>query len=77
VGSPDTVAERIGELYQELGFGNFQLVTGFLGNLPQADVVKTLELFSAEVRPRFERALAQPETAQPGSESVPRSVVWS
>ena len=74
MGSPEAVAERIAELYQESGFGNFKLVTGFLGNLPQAGVVETLELFAAEVRSRFERALAEPETAQPGSEPVPRSV---
>jgi len=54
VGSPDTVAERIAELHEELGFGNFMLVTGFLGNLPQQDVVRTLELFAKEVRPRFQ-----------------------
>jgi alkanesulfonate monooxygenase SsuD/methylene tetrahydromethanopterin reductase-like flavin-dependent oxidoreductase (luciferase family) len=54
VGNPDTVAERIAELHEELGFGNFMLVTGFLGNLPQQDVVRTLELFAKEVRPRFQ-----------------------
>ena len=53
VGSPDTVAERIIALHDELGFGNFMLVTGFLGNLPQAEVIRTLELFAREVRPRF------------------------
>jgi alkanesulfonate monooxygenase SsuD/methylene tetrahydromethanopterin reductase-like flavin-dependent oxidoreductase (luciferase family) len=35
VGCPDTVAERIAALHEEFGFGNFMLVTGFLGNLPQ------------------------------------------
>jgi alkanesulfonate monooxygenase SsuD/methylene tetrahydromethanopterin reductase-like flavin-dependent oxidoreductase (luciferase family) len=55
VGSPDTVAERIAALYAEFGFGNFMLVTGFLGNLPQEHVVRTLELFAREVRPRFQR----------------------
>jgi alkanesulfonate monooxygenase SsuD/methylene tetrahydromethanopterin reductase-like flavin-dependent oxidoreductase (luciferase family) len=54
VGSPDTVAERIAALHEELGFGNFMLVTGFLGNVPQPDVVKTLELFAKEVMPRFQ-----------------------
>jgi alkanesulfonate monooxygenase SsuD/methylene tetrahydromethanopterin reductase-like flavin-dependent oxidoreductase (luciferase family) len=57
VGSPDTVAERITALHAEFGFGNFMLVTGFLGNLPQEDVVGTLELFAREVRPRFQRTL--------------------
>ena len=54
VGSPDTVAARIAALHDELGFGNFMLVTGFLGNLPQDEVIRTLELFASEVRPRFQ-----------------------
>jgi alkanesulfonate monooxygenase SsuD/methylene tetrahydromethanopterin reductase-like flavin-dependent oxidoreductase (luciferase family) len=54
VGSPDTVAARIAELHQEFGFGSLQLVTGFLGNLPQEDVVRTLELVASEVRPHFD-----------------------
>jgi alkanesulfonate monooxygenase SsuD/methylene tetrahydromethanopterin reductase-like flavin-dependent oxidoreductase (luciferase family) len=54
VGSPDTVTERITALHEELGFGNFMLVTGFLGNLPQQDVVRTLKLFAKEVMPRFQ-----------------------
>jgi alkanesulfonate monooxygenase SsuD/methylene tetrahydromethanopterin reductase-like flavin-dependent oxidoreductase (luciferase family) len=54
VGSPDTVAGRIAELREELGFGNLNLVTGFLGNLPQEQVVRTLELFASEVIPRFQ-----------------------
>jgi alkanesulfonate monooxygenase SsuD/methylene tetrahydromethanopterin reductase-like flavin-dependent oxidoreductase (luciferase family) len=57
VGGPDTVAERIAALHHEFGFGNFMLVTGFLGNLPQEEVVRTLELFASEVRPRFRRML--------------------
>jgi alkanesulfonate monooxygenase SsuD/methylene tetrahydromethanopterin reductase-like flavin-dependent oxidoreductase (luciferase family) len=55
VGSPDTVAERVASLHAEFGFGNFMLVTGFLGNLPQEHVVRTLELFAKEVRPRVQR----------------------
>jgi alkanesulfonate monooxygenase SsuD/methylene tetrahydromethanopterin reductase-like flavin-dependent oxidoreductase (luciferase family) len=58
VGSPDTVAERITALRTEFGFGNFMLVTGFLGNLPQEQVVRTLELFAKEVMPRVQRTLA-------------------
>ena len=54
VGSPSTVAERIAALHDELGFGSVQLVTGFLGNLPQTEVVRTLELFAREVRPRLQ-----------------------
>lgn len=56
VGSPETVAERVAALHAEFGFGNFMLVTGFLGNLPQEHVVRTLELFAGEVRPRLHRA---------------------
>jgi len=54
VGSPETVAGRITALHEEFGFGNFMLVTGFLGNLPQEEVIRTLELFAKEVRPRFQ-----------------------
>jgi len=55
VGSPDTVSARIAELQDELGFGNFMLVTGFLGNLGQDHVVATLEMFAREVMPHFGR----------------------
>ena len=55
VGGPETVAERITELHGELGFGGLQLVTGFLGNLSQEDVVRTLDLFAKEVRPRVQQ----------------------
>ena len=58
VGGPETVAQRVTALREEFGFGNFQLVTGFLGNLPQAEVIKTLELFAREVRPRFQAGRA-------------------
>lgn len=58
VGSPDTVADPITALHEELGFGNFMLVTGFLGNLPQEEVVRTLELVAREVRPRFQHTSA-------------------
>ncbi len=55
VGSPDTVAARIAALHEEFGFGGLQLVTGFLGNLSQEHVVRTLKLFAAEVIPRVRR----------------------
>jgi alkanesulfonate monooxygenase SsuD/methylene tetrahydromethanopterin reductase-like flavin-dependent oxidoreductase (luciferase family) len=58
VGGPDTVATRIADLHQEFGFGGFQLVTGFLGSLPQEQVVRTFELFAKEVRPRFRQTSA-------------------
>jgi alkanesulfonate monooxygenase SsuD/methylene tetrahydromethanopterin reductase-like flavin-dependent oxidoreductase (luciferase family) len=58
IGSPETVADRIAALHADFGFGGLQLVTGFLGNLPQEHVVRTLELFAKEVRPRVERTTA-------------------
>jgi alkanesulfonate monooxygenase SsuD/methylene tetrahydromethanopterin reductase-like flavin-dependent oxidoreductase (luciferase family) len=57
VGSPYTVAERITALHAEFGFGNFMLVTGFLGNLPQDQVMRTLELFAKEIRPRVQQTV--------------------
>ena len=57
VGGPDSVAERIVELHAEFGIGSLQLVTGFLGNLPQEHVVRTLELFAGEVRTRVREAV--------------------
>jgi alkanesulfonate monooxygenase SsuD/methylene tetrahydromethanopterin reductase-like flavin-dependent oxidoreductase (luciferase family) len=57
VGSPETVAARVAALHAEIGFGGLQLVTGFLGNLPQEHVVRTLKLFASEVRPRIERTI--------------------
>lgn len=64
VGSPETVAGRIAALHEEFGFGSLQLVTGFLGNLPQAEVVRTLELFAKEVRQRLQRVLPLTETGR-------------
>jgi alkanesulfonate monooxygenase SsuD/methylene tetrahydromethanopterin reductase-like flavin-dependent oxidoreductase (luciferase family) len=61
VGSPDTVAERIAALHNELGFGNLTFVPGFLGHLPQEQVVTTLELCAQEVMPRFRPASAPVE----------------
>ena len=66
VGSPETVAARIAALHAEIGFGGFQLVTGFLGNLPQEHVVRTLELFAHEVRPRFERDVKPAQSRHAG-----------
>jgi len=75
VGNPDTVAERITALHEELGFGNFMLVTGFLGNLPQEEVIRTLELFAREVRPRFRRMLEPAESRSAGdTRSQPRTI---
>ena len=57
VGGPETVAQRVLALHEEFGFGGFQLVTGFLGNLPEEHVVTTLELFAKEVRPRLRQPM--------------------
>ncbi len=65
VGSPDTVSARIAELQDELGFGNFMLVTGFLGNLGQRDGVRTLELFAKKVMPHFGRPRPMGATSVP------------
>ncbi|WP_067732676.1 LLM class flavin-dependent oxidoreductase [Novosphingobium naphthalenivorans] len=61
VGSPETVAARIAALHDDLGFGSLQLVTGFLGHLPQTEVVRTLELFAKEVKPRLQSMLRETE----------------
>ena len=52
VGTPDDVAERIG-LYQEgLNFGHYQLFPS-IPHLTFEQAMKSLELFGAEVMPRF------------------------
>jgi alkanesulfonate monooxygenase SsuD/methylene tetrahydromethanopterin reductase-like flavin-dependent oxidoreductase (luciferase family) len=76
VGSAETVAARIADLRAELGFGSLQLVTGFLGNLPQDDVVRTLELFAKEVRPRFQAMVEPSGTIPRQSELTSQSAGW-
>jgi alkanesulfonate monooxygenase SsuD/methylene tetrahydromethanopterin reductase-like flavin-dependent oxidoreductase (luciferase family) len=50
VGSPDTVANRLGELQSDLGFG--QLIGLFaIGGLSHEQVVTSTDLFAAEVMP--------------------------
>jgi alkanesulfonate monooxygenase SsuD/methylene tetrahydromethanopterin reductase-like flavin-dependent oxidoreductase (luciferase family) len=50
VGSPDTVANRLGELQSELGFG--QIIGLFeVGDMPHDRTVANMELFAAEVMP--------------------------
>lgn len=68
IGGPEAVAERIAALHDELSFGSIQLVTGFLGNLPQAEVIRTLELFAKEVKPRLQAMLpdVEPRSAVAG-----------
>ena len=39
----ETVAARVAELHEELGFSHFMLVLGFLGNLSQEHVHTTVE----------------------------------
>jgi hypothetical protein len=45
--------------HAEFGFEGFQLVTGFLGNLPQQHVLRTLELFAKDVRPRLQHGTSR------------------
>ena len=73
VGGPEAVAARIVALHDEFGFGGMQLVTGFLGNLPQDQVVRTLRLFAEEVRPRVQQALrpARPAGSRPAPHPAP------
>jgi alkanesulfonate monooxygenase SsuD/methylene tetrahydromethanopterin reductase-like flavin-dependent oxidoreductase (luciferase family) len=50
VGSPDTVANRLGELQAELGFG--QIIGLFaLGDMSHERTVRSMELFSEHVMP--------------------------
>lgn len=52
LGSPSTVAERIEELRQELGFGAMCLLMA-IGDMPHYQTVKSMELFATEVIPQF------------------------
>jgi alkanesulfonate monooxygenase SsuD/methylene tetrahydromethanopterin reductase-like flavin-dependent oxidoreductase (luciferase family) len=50
VGSPDTVANRLGELQRELGFG--QLIALFaLGDMPHERTIASMERFASQVMP--------------------------
>jgi alkanesulfonate monooxygenase SsuD/methylene tetrahydromethanopterin reductase-like flavin-dependent oxidoreductase (luciferase family) len=50
VGSPDTVANRLGALQSELGFG--QIIGLFaIGGMSHEQTVTSTELFAAEVMP--------------------------
>jgi alkanesulfonate monooxygenase SsuD/methylene tetrahydromethanopterin reductase-like flavin-dependent oxidoreductase (luciferase family) len=53
VGGPESVAERIGELRDELGVRYVNLLPSFFGQLPQDMLRRSLELFASEVMPRF------------------------
>lgn len=58
VGSPDTVANRLGELQADLGFG--ELIGLFaIGDLSHEKVVASTDLFAAEVMPKI-RSLGMP-----------------
>jgi len=52
VGSPQTVAERLTAIQQELGFGLF-IGGGRIGDMPRAKAFRSMELFAREVIPRF------------------------
>jgi alkanesulfonate monooxygenase SsuD/methylene tetrahydromethanopterin reductase-like flavin-dependent oxidoreductase (luciferase family) len=50
VGSPDTVTNRLGELQEQLGYG--QLIGLFaIGDMPHERVISNLDLFVSEVMP--------------------------
>jgi alkanesulfonate monooxygenase SsuD/methylene tetrahydromethanopterin reductase-like flavin-dependent oxidoreductase (luciferase family) len=55
VGSPETVAARLRELRDELGFG--QLIGLFaIGGLTHERTIRSMDLFSAEVMPTLRSA---------------------
>jgi alkanesulfonate monooxygenase SsuD/methylene tetrahydromethanopterin reductase-like flavin-dependent oxidoreductase (luciferase family) len=59
VGSPDTVANRLGELQSELGFG--QIIGLFaIGGMTHEQVVASTELFAADVMPALKALGATP-----------------
>jgi alkanesulfonate monooxygenase SsuD/methylene tetrahydromethanopterin reductase-like flavin-dependent oxidoreductase (luciferase family) len=51
-GTPDTVSSAIQEQANELGI-NYMNMAMFFGTMPLADALHSIELFSAEVMPRF------------------------
>jgi alkanesulfonate monooxygenase SsuD/methylene tetrahydromethanopterin reductase-like flavin-dependent oxidoreductase (luciferase family) len=66
VGSPDTVANRLGELQAELGFG--QLIGLFvLGDMPRDRATRSTELFAEHVMPAL-RPLGVANNAAAGSQ---------
>jgi alkanesulfonate monooxygenase SsuD/methylene tetrahydromethanopterin reductase-like flavin-dependent oxidoreductase (luciferase family) len=63
VGSPDTVAARLRELHDELGFG--QVIGLFaLGDITHEETTRSMELFAAQVMPAV-RQLGVANTAVP------------
>ena len=52
VGSPQTVANKLGEWGQMMGTGHFNM-NFHLGDMPHWKVVKSLSLFAEEVMPRL------------------------
>jgi alkanesulfonate monooxygenase SsuD/methylene tetrahydromethanopterin reductase-like flavin-dependent oxidoreductase (luciferase family) len=66
VGSPSTVAERLEEMRQTLGFGQICCLM-CIGDMPHHRVVKSMDLFANEVMPKFrERSGAEPALAAAG-----------
>jgi len=51
-GNPDTVAKRIEWMRNELGV-NYIMCWMNMGGLPQAKVLRSMQLFAEEVMPRF------------------------
>jgi alkanesulfonate monooxygenase SsuD/methylene tetrahydromethanopterin reductase-like flavin-dependent oxidoreductase (luciferase family) len=62
VGSPDTVAEKIERLRQELGFGAMNILMS-IGNITHEQTVRSMELFASEVMPQFRGKEAAPQPA--------------
>lgn len=60
VGSPDTVAEKIAYAVQAVGASRFDLKYAN-GPMPQAMLMRSIELYATEVVPRVERLLAKAE----------------
>ena len=54
VGSPESVRQRIEEVYKELQFGNI-VVHVHSGNMPNYRVVKNIELFGRHVLPKIQK----------------------
>ena len=50
VGSPETVARKIIDLYEHMGVERFTLQTP-VGTMPHEQVLKTIELFGEKVAP--------------------------
>jgi probable LLM family oxidoreductase len=62
VGSPEQVAEKIVRQHGIFGHQRF-MIQFSVGNLPHADVMRSIELFGTEVAPLVRRELQEPKEA--------------